>query len=157
MESKIKPIEFGDVYHKRWEIEEHYKAAKGFISIEFFHSKSLHGVLQEIYTAELLLTLSRLVAIETESIQLIQRAPQKKSAVSCESSGGSDIQQTESQRANIKENQHFKKHVIKNELIKNTINNSESLALETLPNTKESIKIGHPISRKYKAKIMANI
>jgi hypothetical protein len=78
LESKIKPIEFGEIYHKRWEIEEHYKAAKGFLTLEFFHSKSLHGVLQEIYTAELLLTMSRLVAIQTESINSIQQESQKK-------------------------------------------------------------------------------
>jgi hypothetical protein len=46
---------------------------------ESFHAKSLNGVLQEIYTAELLITLTRLIAVEAESILSMTSGRQKKS------------------------------------------------------------------------------
>ena len=68
LDERIHSAEFGAVYHERWSVEEHYKACKAILSLEFFHAKSLQGVLQEIFTAELALTLSRLVAIEAETL-----------------------------------------------------------------------------------------
>ena len=78
MDEDIVPEEFADVYHKRWGVEEHYKACKSILSMESFHAKSLNGVLQEIYTAELLITLSRLIAVESESILSLASGSQKK-------------------------------------------------------------------------------
>lgn len=79
LDESIGAEEFASVYHERWQVEEHYKACKAILSLESFHSKSLHGVLQEIYTAELLLTLSRLVTFQTQMLVALSQDNKKKS------------------------------------------------------------------------------
>ena len=46
-----------DIYHRRWAVEEMYKAEKAVI--ERFHAKSVRGVRQELYAAFTLITLAR--------------------------------------------------------------------------------------------------
>lgn len=63
-DERISPNEFAAIYHERWSIEEHFKASKSILAMEIFHSKSISGVLQEIYATELLITLSRIIAAQ---------------------------------------------------------------------------------------------
>ena len=82
LNTEIESQEFAEIYHERWGIEEHYKACKSLLSLEKFHSKSLQGVLQEVYTAELMLTLSRLVTLETKNLlDMSHEAPKKSYAL----------------------------------------------------------------------------
>jgi len=66
LDKKITGKEFADIYENRWDIEEHYKASKTILSLEKFHAKTLRGIYQEIYIAEFMLTLSRIIAIQGE-------------------------------------------------------------------------------------------
>lgn len=63
---KLKIKDFAEVYHARWGVEELIKSVKNFIDVEDFHSKNERGILQEIYASKLLLTITRLLARETE-------------------------------------------------------------------------------------------
>jgi hypothetical protein len=64
LESNISIDEFAIMYHKRWEIEEHYKLKKSILEIQYFHSKNELGVLQEIYCAALLINITRIFSVE---------------------------------------------------------------------------------------------
>jgi len=68
LDETITSEEFAEVYHGRWGIEEHYKTVKSMLTLEVFHSKTLRGVLQEIYAKELVVTLSRVLATDTETL-----------------------------------------------------------------------------------------
>jgi hypothetical protein len=78
LDPEINRQAFEEVYHERWGVEEHYKAFKSLLTLEKFHSKSLQGVLQEVYASELMLTLSKIVAVETQQLLAISQEPQKK-------------------------------------------------------------------------------
>ena len=44
------PVEiFGDLYHRRWPVEEDYKVMKSRIQIENFSGKTVHSVYQDFY------------------------------------------------------------------------------------------------------------
>lgn len=50
---------FGNLYHKRWDIEELYKVSKVLFNIEELHSKKERGVKQEIYAQFVLINIAR--------------------------------------------------------------------------------------------------
>jgi len=50
---------FGNLYHKRWDIEELYKVSKVLFNIEELHSKMERGVKQEIYAQFVLINIAR--------------------------------------------------------------------------------------------------
>lgn len=53
------------LYFKRWEIEVHYRDEKITLEIETFHSKTINGVLQELYAAMIMSVISRTLMILT--------------------------------------------------------------------------------------------
>jgi len=57
--SEYKADIFGNLYHKRWDIEELYKVSKVLFNIEELHSKMERGVKQEIYAQFVLINIAR--------------------------------------------------------------------------------------------------
>jgi hypothetical protein len=58
LDNEISQSNFAEIYHKRWEVEEHYKLKKSILDIQHFHSKSEKGILQEIYCSALIINIS---------------------------------------------------------------------------------------------------
>lgn len=48
-----------DLYHQRWGIEEFFKTLKQDCQLEFFHSKTKNGIMQELYASLFLCSISR--------------------------------------------------------------------------------------------------
>jgi len=48
-----------DLYFRRWEIENYYRDEKVTLQVESFHSKSINGVLQELYAAMIMSVICR--------------------------------------------------------------------------------------------------
>jgi hypothetical protein len=68
LDENITILDFQELYHERWAIEEHYKLEKTIMNIEKFHSKTENGVRQELYAAMLLINLTRILASEINII-----------------------------------------------------------------------------------------
>ena len=65
--------DFQGLYHLRWPIEEANRSAKYHQSLENFHAKNSNGIYQEIYAHYLLMTITRLFMLQsqTENPELI--------------------------------------------------------------------------------------
>jgi hypothetical protein len=58
-----------DLYFKRWEVEVHYRDEKITLEIETFHSKTVNGILQELYAVMIMSVISRtLMMITSEEL-----------------------------------------------------------------------------------------
>lgn len=68
LDNEISQSNFAEIYHKRWEVEEHYKLKKSILDIQHFHSKSEKGILQEIYCSALIINISRMLASEANDL-----------------------------------------------------------------------------------------
>ena len=64
-------VEFGDLYHSRWGIEELYKISKCFIDVEDFHSQTERGVKHELYAHILLINIARMFETEASEMLLV--------------------------------------------------------------------------------------
>ena len=67
IDSKYKAVIFGNLYHKRWDIEELYKISKVLFNINELHSKTERGVKQEIYAQFVLINIARLFEMKGNS------------------------------------------------------------------------------------------
>ncbi|SLM31257.1 conserved hypothetical protein [Desulfamplus magnetovallimortis] len=75
-------IEITDLYFKRWRVEEYYRDEKVVFEIEKFHSTSVNGVLQELYSAMIVSVISRCMMLLSSQFFLPDnREPQFKNAV----------------------------------------------------------------------------
>jgi hypothetical protein len=54
-----------NLYFKRWEIEVHYRDEKIILEVETFHSKTVNGILQELYAVMIMSVISRTLMILT--------------------------------------------------------------------------------------------
>lgn len=71
-----------DLYFKRWEIEVHYRDEKVTIEIETFHSKTVNGILQELYAAMIMSVISRtLMVLASEEQYAGEKEFQFKNAI----------------------------------------------------------------------------
>ena len=59
---------FCELYHGRWGIEELYKISKSFIDVEDFHSQTERTVKQELYGHLLLVNISRMFELDSNSM-----------------------------------------------------------------------------------------
>lgn len=57
-----------ELYLKRWTIEEHYRDEKTSLEIERFHSKSVNGVLQELFAVLIMTVISRALMALSASV-----------------------------------------------------------------------------------------
>jgi hypothetical protein len=80
VDKSIPNNDFSEIYHKRWEVEEHYKLKKSILEIQQFHAKNENGVLQEIYCSSLLINISRIFASEANEILNSTKSLEKKTA-----------------------------------------------------------------------------
>lgn len=60
-------VEFAELYHGRWGIEELYKISKQFLEVEDFHSQTERGVKQELYAHLLLINIARIFEYEAKN------------------------------------------------------------------------------------------
>ena len=59
-------LDFMDVYHERWGVEELYKVSKRVFNIEDFHAQNERGTKQEIFAHFALVTMNRIFANQAE-------------------------------------------------------------------------------------------
>lgn len=57
------------LYFRRWEIECYYRDEKVVMEIEKFHSRTINGILQELYSAMIMTVISRTLMILSSEIQ----------------------------------------------------------------------------------------
>lgn len=57
--NKYSATDITNLYFKRWRVEEYYRDEKVTMGIEKFHSRSINGVLQELYSAMIMSVISR--------------------------------------------------------------------------------------------------
>ena len=81
LDSDIEVDEFARNYHGRWAIEELYKKSKSILNMESFHSKTLRGIRQEIFASLFLVTLTRILTTQGESMHLSECSNDKKKAL----------------------------------------------------------------------------
>jgi hypothetical protein len=62
-----------DLYFKRWKVEEYYRDEKVTFEIEKFHSKTVNGVMQELYSAMIMSVIARCLAALTSRYFLSNR------------------------------------------------------------------------------------
>jgi hypothetical protein len=71
-----------DLYFKRWQIEVYYRDEKLTLEIEKFHTKTVNGILQELYSAMIMSIISRcLIIIVSESTSNGKQYFQFKNAI----------------------------------------------------------------------------
>jgi len=83
---KYKTHEIIELYNRRWEIELHFRDEKITLEIEKFHSKSVNGILQELYAAIIILAITRMIIIYTKYQDIYKRKKgefQFRNAISC--------------------------------------------------------------------------
>jgi len=62
-------LEIVDLYFRRWEIEGYYRDEKIVMEIEKFHSKTVNGILQELFAVMIMTVISRtLMALSSEIV-----------------------------------------------------------------------------------------
>ena len=59
-----------DLYFRRWRVEEYYRDEKIIFEIERFHSKSVNGILQELYAAMIVSVISRCLMVLSKQLFL---------------------------------------------------------------------------------------
>jgi hypothetical protein len=70
------------LYLRRWKIEEYYRDEKCTMDVEQFHSKTVNGVLQELYVAMAVSVIARTLMRLSPRVQRVQASlPQFKNAV----------------------------------------------------------------------------
>jgi len=75
-------IDITQLYFKRWRIEEYYRDEKVTMAIEKFHSRSINGIMQELYSAMIMSIISRcLMLISSELFLSENQEAQFKNAV----------------------------------------------------------------------------
>lgn len=65
-----KSNEILNLYYKRWKIEEYYRDEKLTLEIEKFHSRTVNGILQELYASMIMSVISRTLMILSSQIFL---------------------------------------------------------------------------------------
>ena len=60
---KFQRKEIIDLYFRRWEIESYYRDEKIIMEVERFHSKTVNGILQELYASMIMSTISRTIMV----------------------------------------------------------------------------------------------
>jgi hypothetical protein len=74
IDKKKYPIEkLKDLYHARWGVEEFFKLSKTYLNLENFHSKTVHGIEQEIAAHFVVLHLAQLLAKIADPTKQINR------------------------------------------------------------------------------------
>jgi len=58
-----------DLYFRRWEIEGYYRDEKVTMEIEKFHSRTINGILQELFAAMIMTVISRTLMVLSSEIQ----------------------------------------------------------------------------------------
>lgn len=58
-----------ELYFRRWEIEGYYRDEKVVIEIEKFHSRTINGILQELFAAMIMTVISRTLMVLSSEIQ----------------------------------------------------------------------------------------
>lgn len=80
--AKYSHQEITDLYFKRWEVEVYYRDEKTIQDVTQFHSKTVNGVLQELYAVAIVNVIARTLAyISSKSILQEKHVPQFKNAV----------------------------------------------------------------------------
>ena len=71
-----------DLYFRRWEIENYYRDEKVTFEIERFHSKSVNGILQELYSAMIMSVIARtMMAMSSQFFLTAKQEVQFKNSV----------------------------------------------------------------------------
>ena len=71
-----------DLYFRRWEIENYYRDEKVTFEIERFHSKSVNGILQELYSAMIMSVIARtMMAMSSQFFLTVKQEAQFKNSV----------------------------------------------------------------------------
>ncbi len=71
-----------DLYFRRWEVEGYYRDEKIVMEIETFHTKTVNGILQELYAAMIMSVISRtLMALSSENVFSGEREFQFKNSI----------------------------------------------------------------------------
>jgi Transposase DDE domain len=75
-----------DLYYRRWAVENHYRDEKISFDIEFFHSRTVNGIQQELFAILVVCVISRTITAlsvpsETLETERCTVAPQLKNAV----------------------------------------------------------------------------
>ena len=74
-----------DLYYRRWAVENHYRDEKISFDIEFFHSRTVNGIQQELFAILVVCVISRTITAlsvpsETLETERCTVAPQLKNA-----------------------------------------------------------------------------
>ena len=77
---KYKADELRSLYRSRWEVETYYRNEKCTLNVEQFHSKTVNGIRQELYSAAIMCVIAR-VLIATERKTSERTEPQLKNAL----------------------------------------------------------------------------
>jgi hypothetical protein len=74
-----------DLYFRRWEVENYYRDEKVTLELERFHSRTVHGIMQELMAAAVMSVLSRTLMViaddGTEETEKSTPEPQFKNAI----------------------------------------------------------------------------
>jgi hypothetical protein len=71
-----------DLYFRRWEVESYYRDEKVIMEIETFHSKTVNGILQELYASMIMSVITRTIMImASENISSGTQEYQFKNAI----------------------------------------------------------------------------
>lgn len=74
-----------DLYFRRWEVETYYRDEKVTLELERFHSRTVHGIMQELMAAAVMSVLSRtLMVVADDGIEETEKStpePQFKNAI----------------------------------------------------------------------------
>ena len=82
VKKKYKYDDIIQLYFRRWEVENYYRDEKVTLEIEKFHSKTVNGILQELYAVMIMSVISRtLMALCTESFFSGKQPLQFKNAI----------------------------------------------------------------------------
>lgn len=80
--NKYKSNEIIELYFTRWRVEEYYRDEKVILEVEKFHSRTVNGILQELYAAMIMSVISRtLMALTTKLFFSKPQETQFKNAI----------------------------------------------------------------------------